>query len=74
MGSVNVSSCRCCMFSSCVHTVAVPNAAFCMICSLLTLVQDARGDHMKEASSGAGLMTVMGVSFCLPWFPLKSHK
>ena len=30
MGSVSASSCRCCMFVSCVHPVAVLNAAFCM--------------------------------------------
>ena len=30
MGSVSVSSCRYCMFVSCVHPVAVLNAAFCM--------------------------------------------
>ena len=41
MGSVSVSSCRCCMFVSCVHPVAVLNAAFCMTCSLLMLVEDA---------------------------------
>ena len=35
MGSVSVSSCRCCMFVSCVHPVAVLNAAFCMTCRLL---------------------------------------
>ena len=29
MGSVSVSSCRCCMFVTCVHPVAVLNAAFC---------------------------------------------
>ena len=35
MVSVSVSSCRCCMmFVSCVHPVAVLNAAFCMACSL----------------------------------------
>ena len=28
MGSVSVSSCRCCMFVSCVHPVAVLNAVF----------------------------------------------
>ena len=33
MGSVSVSSCKCCMFVSCVHPVAVLNAAFCMTCS-----------------------------------------
>ena len=50
-GSVSVSSCRCCMFLSCVNPVTVINAAFCMICSLLTLVENARGDHMEEVYS-----------------------
>ena len=50
MGSVSVSSCRWCMCVSCVHPVAVLNSAFCMTCSLLMLVEDARGDHMEEAS------------------------
>ena len=49
MGSMSVSSCRCCMFASCVYPVAVLNAAFCMTCSLLMLVKDARGIHMEEA-------------------------
>ena len=57
MGSVSVSSCRCCMFVSCVHPVAVLNAAFCMTCSLLMLVEDTRGDQMEEAYSRAGLIT-----------------
>ena len=48
MGSVRVSSCRCCMFVSCVHPVAVLNAAFCMTCSLLMLVEDARGHHIDD--------------------------
>ena len=43
MGSVSVLSCRCYMFVSCVHPVTVLNAAFCMICSLLMLVEDERG-------------------------------
>ena len=51
VGSVSVSSCRCCMFASCVHPVAGLSAAFCMTCSLLMLVEDARGDHMEEAYS-----------------------
>ena len=59
MGSVSVSSCRCCMFVSCVHPVAILNAAFCMTCSLLMLVEDARGDHMEEAYFRVGLMTVL---------------
>ena len=44
-------------------------AVCCMTCSLLILVEDARGDHMGEAYSRAGLMTAlwvaMSVSFCL---------
>ena len=51
MGSVNVSSCICCMFVSCVHPVIVLNAAFCIPCSLLMLVEDAKGDHMEEGYS-----------------------
>ena len=36
MGSMSVSSCICCMFVSCVHPVAVFNAAFCMTCTFST--------------------------------------
>ena len=59
MGSMSVSSCRYCMFVSCVYLVAVLNAAFCMTCSLLMLVEDARDVHMEEAYSRAGLMTAL---------------
>ena len=38
-----------CMIVSCVHPVAVLNAAFCMTWNLLMLVEDASGDHMEEA-------------------------
>ena len=48
MVSMSVSSCRCCMFVSCGHHVAVLNTAFCMTCCLLMLVEDARGNHMEE--------------------------
>ena len=58
MGNISVSSYRC-MFVFCVHPVAVHNAAFCMTCSLLMLVEHARGDHMEEEYSRAGLMTVL---------------
>ena len=58
MGSMTVSSCRCCMFVYCVHPVAVLSAALCMTCSLLML-GDTRGDHMEEAYSRAGLMTAL---------------
>ena len=47
------------VFVPCVHPVAVLNAAFCMPCSLLMLVEDARGDHMQEAYSRAGFMTAL---------------
>ena len=43
MGSMSVSSCKCCMFVSCVYPMSVLNAEFCMICSLLMLVEDGRG-------------------------------
>ena len=59
MGSVSVSSCRCCMFVSCVHPVAVLNAAFCMTCMWLMLVEDAIGEHTEEAYSRAGLITAL---------------
>ena len=59
MGSMSLTSCRCCMFVSCVHPVAVLNAAFCMSCSLLMLAEDARGDHMEEPYSRTGLMTAL---------------
>ena len=56
MASMSVSSCTCCICVSCVHPVAVLNAALCVTCSLLMLVEDARGDRMKESHSRAGLM------------------
>ena len=59
MGSMSVSTSRCCMFVSCVHPVAVLNAAFSITCSLLMLVEDARGNHMEEAYSRAGHMTAL---------------
>ena len=59
MGSMSVSSCSCCMFVSCVHPVSVLNDAFCMTCSLLMLVKDARGDHNEEAYYRAGLITAL---------------
>ena len=56
MGSMSVLSCRCWM---CVSPLTVLNAAFCMTCSLLMLVEDARGDHMEEAYSRTGLMNAL---------------
>ena len=57
------------MLYVCVHPMAVLNAAFCMTCSLLMLVEDARGDHMEEAYSRAGLRTAfVGSHECLLLF------
>ena len=44
---------------ACVHPVAVLNAAFCMTCILLMLVEDAIDDHTEEAHSRAGLITAL---------------
>ena len=67
---LSVSSCRCCMFVSFVHPVAVLSVAFCMTYSLLMLVEDGRGDHVEEEYFGADLITAfyvfMSVTFCLP--------
>ena len=40
----------------------------CMTCSLLMLVEDARGDHMEGEYSGflTALWVAMSVSICLP--------
>ena len=51
MGSVSVSSCRCCLFVSCVHPVAVLNAAFCMTWSLLMQEATIWKRHNPEAVS-----------------------
>ena len=44
---------------SCVHPVAVLNAAFCITFSLLLLIEDAIGDYTEEAYSRAGLITAL---------------
>ena len=59
MGSMGVSSCRCCMFVSRMHPEAVLNAAFYMTCSLLMLVGNVIDDHTEEAYSRASLMTAL---------------
>ena len=59
MGSMSVSSCRCCMFVSCVYPVTVLNAAFSMTGNLLMLVEYVRGNHMEEAYYRTGLITAL---------------
>ena len=51
MGSMSVLSCRCCMFVSCVHPVAVLNAAFCM-----TLQFVNAGQGYKRRPYGRGIL------------------
>ena len=41
------------------HADVVCLCLVCMTCSLLMLVEDARGDHMEEAYSRAGLITAL---------------
>ena len=48
MGRVCVSSCRCCVFVSVVHTVTILSEVFCVIFSLLMFVSDTSGDHMEH--------------------------
>ena len=70
MSSMCISSCRCCVFRSVVHPVAILSAVFCVICSLLMFVSDAIGDHMVERYSSMGLVMALCVakivSFCFP--------
>ena len=47
MGTVWVSSSRC-VCVSVVHPIAILSVVFCVICSLLTFVFDASGDHRVE--------------------------
>ena len=49
------------MLYVCVHHVAVLNAVFCMTCSLLMLVEDARDDYIEEEYiyPRAGLITAL---------------
>ena len=47
------------MLYVCVLSASVLNAAFCITCSLLMLVEDAIGDHTEEAYSRAGLITAL---------------
>ena len=46
---MSVLSYICCMFVYCVLPVSVFNAAFCMTCSLLMLVKDARDETIWKS-------------------------
>ena len=47
------------MFDPRVHPVAIRSAVFCVVCSLLMFVLDAIGDHMVDAYSRVGRVTVL---------------
>ena len=49
----------CCVFVSCVHHVAVLNAAFYVAIQLLMFVEYARGGHMEEEFSRVGHTTAL---------------
>ena len=72
MGSVPVLSCRCCMFVSWVHPVAVLNAASCMACKL-QFVNAGRG--CKRRPYGTGILQslshncLIGSHACLLFTP-----
>ena len=47
------------MLYVCVLCASCGSSQCCTTCSLLTLVEDARGDHMEETYSRAVLMNVV---------------
>ena len=58
-GSVCVSWCRCVVFVSAVHPVAILRAVFWMICSLLRFVSDIIGDQIVFPYSSMGLVIAL---------------
>ena len=62
---VCVSSCRCCVFVSVVHPVAILSAVFCVSCGLLMFVSHASGDHMVETYSSMGLVMALYVAMII---------
>ena len=51
MGCMSVSSCKYCMFLSCVHPVSVLNAEFCMTCSFVNARYNQWKRHTREPVS-----------------------
>ena len=47
------------MVYGCALCVSCGSYQFCMTYNFLSLVENARGDHMEEAYSRAGLMTAL---------------
>ena len=57
MGSMSVSSCRCCIFVSCVYPLAVLNAAFCMTCGFVNAGRGCKRRPYGRGINIAGLLT-----------------
>ena len=69
MGSMSVSSCRCCMFVSCVHPVAVLNAAFFMTFRLLNAGRGCkRGPYETGILQSRSHDCIVGSHECLLLF------
>ena len=70
IGSMLVSSCRCCVFVSRVHPVVIRSAVFCTVCSLFVLVSDRIGDQIVLPYSSVVLvMAVYVLSTVFLYFP-----
>ena len=70
MGSMCVSSCRYCASVSAMHPTATLSAVSCVICSLLTSMSDAIGEHMVKTHPSMGLaMALHAARIVSPCFP-----
>ena len=70
MGSMSVSSCRCCMFVSCVHHVAVSSAAFCMTCSFVNAgLGCKRRQYGRDILQSRSHVCLLGCHECLLFIP-----
>ena len=63
MGSMSVSSCRYCMFVSCVHSVAFLNVAFCMTCRLRMQEATMWKRHTPEPVSATSLKAPLCIGY-----------
>ena len=61
IGSMLVSSSKCCVFVSLLHPVAMRSAVFCIVCSMCVLVYDMVGDPMVLPYSSVVLVIVVYV-------------
>ena len=61
MGSLFVSSFRCWVLSSRVHSVMICSAVFCTVCTLFVVVSDIIGDQIVLSYSRVVLLMVVYV-------------